>query len=362
MIKNILRRIVPRKLISKLRLGKDSKKYIAYIEKISKSDNNQADYILGTPLHTNLGDHLIAVASIYLLNKYTSRKIIEIPTEVFQSFKKKIIKIIPDDSIIYINGGGWMGNVWPNDELSMQDIVKTFYKHKVIILPQTIYFDSGRPNKEKLINLGRNSYLKCKNLVLCVREKSSLEFAEKYYKGISIKLMPDIALAFCSKIKKEQYTRKVGICLRNDREKIDYERIIIKIKDLFSSKGYRFENITTMSQKRISMFEREEIVEQKMKEFSEFDYIITDRLHGMIFSLLVNVPCIILDNSTHKVRGVYQKWLKDNRNVFPIFNQIVDMRLVDDFIENDKLDKSINGQCFQGLFQLFLKEMNSGRN
>ena len=36
--------------------------------------------------------------------------------------------------------------------------------------------------------------------------------------------------------------------------------------------------------------------------------VITDRLHGTIFSLITATPCIIFDNSNHKVKNSYNSW------------------------------------------------------
>ena len=40
--------------------------------------------------------------------------------------------------------------------------------------------------------------------------------------------------------------------------------------------------------------------------FQAYDCIITDRLHGMILAIVSNVPCIVFDNRTHKIKGVYE--------------------------------------------------------
>ena len=38
--------------------------------------------------------------------------------------------------------------------------------------------------------------------------------------------------------------------------------------------------------------------------------VITDRLHGTIFSLITATPCICFDNSNHKVKNSYNSWFK----------------------------------------------------
>lgn len=53
--------------------------------------------------------------------QYT-RTIVEIPTEVYQVYKERLKRLVDKNSIIFINGGGWMGNLWPNEELLLQDM------------------------------------------------------------------------------------------------------------------------------------------------------------------------------------------------------------------------------------------------
>ena len=45
------------------------------------------------------------------------------------------------------------------------------------------------------------------------------------------------------------------------------------------------------------------------QRFLGADIVITDRLHSMVFALLAGCKCIAIDNTTHKVSGVYKKWL-----------------------------------------------------
>ena len=39
--------------------------------------------------------------------------------------------------------------------------------------------------------------------------------------------------------------------------------------------------------------------------------VITDRLHGMILSIITGTPCIVFGNNYHKVESSYYSWFKD---------------------------------------------------
>ena len=43
------------------------------------------------------------------------------------------------------------------------------------------------------------------------------------------------------------------------------------------------------------------------------NHVITDRLHAFIFSIQINKPHTIIDNSYGKVSSFYETWLKDSK-------------------------------------------------
>jgi hypothetical protein len=45
---------------------------------------------------------------------------------------------------------------------------------------------------------------------------------------------------------------------------------------------------------------------------SEGSLVVTDRLHGHIMCLLLDIPHVLMDNNYGKVRGFYEAWTKDN--------------------------------------------------
>lgn len=364
MIKDILKKIISRRNIAKMRLGKKRKDYLLFLDKLSEDGNLEADFIFGTPLHTNLGDHLIALSEHRMLMRCCKKRIIEVPTEVFWAYKNKVIRTVPENAVIYINGGGWMGNVWPEDELYMQEIVNTFSGHKVIMFPQTIYYDSDFGRAEELITTGRLVYSKCKELIMCVRDLPSFEFAKKYYKGIDIRLMPDAALTYTIDTDVKEYRKSncVGLCLRKDRELYINQEELSNVKEVFSSLGYRFEEISTMFYRRVSEKERETIVNNKLMEFYKYDFIITDRLHGMIFAYLAGTPCIVFDNKTHKISGVYTQWLDKEESIFGVFHQSFAVGQLKKFIAQNQDKRQCKNETFISLFEGFIEDINYGRN
>lgn len=55
--------------------------------------------------------------------------------------------------------------------------------------------------------------------------------------------------------------------------------------------------------------------------------VITDRLHGSIFSLITGTPCIVFGNSYHKVESSYNSWLKNYEYIIFINQKDIEIKL-----------------------------------
>ena len=315
-IKNYLKM----KIIGKLYLYlRDLYRYpqMLFIEKRLNESYNNCIILLGTPTYNNLGDHLIAISEIdFLKNTFPNKVIIEIPTQVFKRYRKKFLQKIGEDIPIFITGGGWLGSLWPDDEYQMQEMISLFLNNKIIILPQTIYYNLDTIQGKKILASAKETYKSCDNLHLYLRDKASYEFALNYFpiKKNNILLVPDIALYYERKLK---IKRKEGIlvCLRTDREKI----IVCDFKKWTRAYAMRhnmsYKETDTVLLGGIPIWKRKIEVRKIIKKYQSAQIVITDRLHGMIFSVISNTRCIVFDNKTNKVRGVYEQWLKKNPNV-----------------------------------------------
>lgn len=320
----ILKPYVPAALKYRIKMGKEIITFAKKMKAIEMNPSANA-YLIGTPIHTNLGDHLITLGEYEYVNSINpSYKIEEVPTEMFQIYKTRLKNAIPVDIPIFINGGGWMGNIWPVEELLLQEIVDTFSDHKIIIFPQTIYFDKEVKPYDAFIKSANNIFSRCNNITLFVRDRKSYEFAVENYKDIDVLLVPDIALAYYEKAPKNNMkgTNKiVGFCLRDDRELFRDSNQEKMIRGIFKKLGYEERIVTTMYRKRVATTNRISVVRSTLNDFANCSVIVTDRLHGMIFSFITGTPCIILDNKTKKVSGVYNEWLRDCSYIFALFNQ-----------------------------------------
>jgi pyruvyl transferase EpsI len=132
---------------------------------------------------------------------------------------------------------------------------------------------------------------------------------KKLFPGNTVLLTPDIVLSSrnCDFSKNRSGAM---ICIRSDIESIlDNNKKMLIAKILLK----KYSNITyTDTVERGSLYRIKPnrlIVMKKLNQFRHKKIVVTDRLHGMVFSAITGTPCIALTNFNHKVLGTY-KWIR----------------------------------------------------
>lgn len=95
---------------------------------------------------------------------------------------------------------------------------------------------------------------------------------------------------------------------RNDKEKAMQESEVEKIKSYLNNNNIPNYCTDMYSEEEITVSNRKSVVNKKMQEFANAKLVLTDRLHGMIFSAIAGTPCIVFTNNHHKVLGSYE-WI-----------------------------------------------------
>ncbi len=333
------------------------KKYIKIFKQGVLSKGEKC-FLLGVPEHGNLGDHAIVLGEYKFLKKINyNKKIIEIPVWYARKHTQMFKPIIGKSDVL-IQGGGFLGSLWPEeDEMSLK-AVKNFKNSKIVLFPQTIYFydnEEGKKQKE----LAKNVYKNHKNLHLFFRETKSYNLAKNDMKLDNVFLVPDMVLAL-EQYKSDVNRERKGIlfCLRSDKEKT---LIDIQEKQLVDNvnKYYKGEQITytdTVIEKNIWKNERKREVYKKIDEFYNTRLVVTDRLHGMVFAALAGTPCIVMGNCNYKVKGIYN-WIKNNDYIefiedFDSLEEIVDK--MSKLKADQKFDKTLIKVKFDDLRKCLL--------
>ena len=312
---------------------------------------NNEIVLVGTPLHKNLGDHLIAAAELqFLKDIFTDKDILEIPTEVFLRYEEFIRNNINPNSKVFITGGGWMGSLWPQDEQILQAMVDAFKQCELTILPQTIFYEQDDAIGQKLLNSLNKLTDSCSDLLLCTRNFASYEFARQNISldASRIVLAPDMGLYYRKNndfnYNKHSFkTPHAGFYLRKDREKTGVGEKASALSVLFKIYGIDSYNRDTMYRKLIPLRKRNFLIDDEISVMKASTVIVTDRLHAMIYAALADTKCIAFNNKTGKIYGVYSQWLKSNRNIL-FLNRLdsVTVNTIEHFTEEEKTSFNVN--------------------
>ena len=148
---------------------------------------------------------------------------------------------------------------------------------------------------------------------MIARETKSFEIMNALLKQPAVLLSPDIVLWLTAdKLDLPKADRNgVLFVFRSDpeQEMIDEDRERIKGSVQKRNISVRTTDTVLPEGEVIIKENRDAKVMDKLSEFASAKLVITDRLHGMIFSAITGTPCIALDNYNHKVQGTYE-WIE----------------------------------------------------
>ncbi len=285
--------------------------YHAIKNKYHMEDDKQNVFIIGTPNHGNMGDQAIWYATQKLLKNYfPSANVVDVDMSDFETDIEGIAHLIQKQDILILQGGGNFGNYYMDDEMIRRSVISQFRNNRIIMFPQTVYFSEDAEGKEEL-ERSVCIYNKNKNLVLIAHDEESFKILKENFIN-EIYMLPDVVLSLNAvDVKKKR--KGALIYLRSDKESVmnqqDVENVESFLKERFSEIKYTDTQMDDYCKEN-----REQLLKQKIEEFQSAELVITDRLHGMIFSVITGTPCIAFDNFNAKVKNVYL-YLKDNCNV-----------------------------------------------
>ena len=343
------------------------KKFKEYVKTIKylKTPFGKKVYVIGTPEHSNLGDSAIVISEKYFLTKcgLSSKRVKEITFEEYMNNRKLICSLINKKQLICHVGGGNMGNQWIKEEYFHRMLIEDFKFNQEIIFPQTIFYDDSSKGKMEM-NTSISVYNK-KSLTIAARERTSYEIMCSIYPEANIILVPDIVLyagvkAF-SMLNDSFEKEGVLLCFRDDAEKKISEADQSYVRDFLIKKGYKFTNTDMHANEKVTKLNRNELVKKKIEEFLRSQVVITDRLHGMILSVITGTPCIVFGNYNHKIKGTYDfikklgyvKYIENIKDFDDVFFKMVNL-------ENCKYDNDFFVSCYQELSRCVKNWMNNG--
>lgn len=235
------------------------------------------------------------------------------------------------NTIILLQGGGNFGDIWRSAQDFRLKIIKQYPNNKIIIFPQTVFYDNPELMKADAKIMERH-----KNLTICARDKVSYELLKKHFTN-NILLVPD--MAFCIQpetLKKMQCpTQERTLFLkRTDKELVglDYKirsQYPITVSDWPTMEHTDWVQVclraTSIPRKLLGITQlndwyginvyRPQLIKKGVEFISQYKEIHTTRLHVAILCILLGKPFHFFDNSYRKNKTFFDTWLSDVNDI-----------------------------------------------
>ena len=305
-----------RKLKVLTRPTRDRLRADAMLRRLRKhqTDHARSVILVATPSHGNLGDQAIVLAQReFLAANFPDLAVFEIQRYQYEAARDQIETLIRPDDLIVIDGGGNVGTLWPEENDKMNDIVRRFSGNAVVVFPQTAYFSDDEAGK-KCEEATSAAYATNERLVFFSRDKGTFEKMQAIAPRAVHRFVPDIVLYHNASTN----TDRSGalLCLRDDKERVVGGDTSAALASALKARGLAVSVTSTVIVKpgRIGEWNRQAILAAKWSEFRSAKVVVTDRLHGMIFSAITGTPCVALDNVSHKV-SQGNEWISHIDNI-----------------------------------------------
>lgn len=255
----------------------------------------------------NLGDVAITYAQEkFLREQLPGYEIVDVPISSTLLDLNAWRDVCTTDDIITVVGGGNMTDLYFDIELLRQMAIEAFPNNRVILFPQTMFF-SETPAGRYMRKRAKKVYSGHNNLTISSREQLSF-FAMKEMIPNSL-FMPDIVMTLDER---EPAVERKGItlCLRQDKESKVTEDFKSELEEELLKNHKLTHYDTHIGRDRLTLKDREEELHKIWSQFRSSEWVVTDRLHGMIFAFITGTPCIVLPNNNYKIEGCYS-WIKE---------------------------------------------------
>lgn len=268
-------------------------------------------YLLCEPKHANLGDQAQLMCTLqWLKANYPDRKVVRFGymfgvfdfdlksrlKDVLLLFKFLYLKLTIGKDDVFVGHSGYFFVDHHIGWATFAFISRYFPQYKMVIFPQTVNFYSP---VAKMI--ASKSFGNKKNITLLCRDKVSFEKAMQLFGDTKMLLFPDIVTSLIGTMHFENPREGILFCLRDDVEAFYSKEEIKKLAGRFVNIRKDFTDTTIRVTPKEMARRREELILEKIRYFSTFRLVITDRYHGTIFSAIASTPVIVINSNDHKL-------------------------------------------------------------
>jgi exopolysaccharide biosynthesis predicted pyruvyltransferase EpsI len=273
--------------------------------------------LVGYPRHTNVGDNALWLGARAVLRRLRAH--IVYCTDVSLYDREEMARLL-GDGIIVIQGGGNIGDLWPTHQAFRERVLTDFPNNRVIQLPQSIHFDD--PTNIQQV---RNAFHAHRSFTLFVRDQPSAKIAKDML-GLTPVLAPDLAFALWPMQRVGRTIAPYVFLRRTDHEAAE-----------INAPGETFDWLTPgrvehcLNEKlpRAALFGRlgaipygaglDQLCRIRVRRgialLSRGHVVISDRLHGVLLSVLAGIPVVAIDNRVSKLSAFIGTWFRSRNGI-----------------------------------------------
>ena len=237
-------------------------------------------------------------------------------SNLFLAIRDKLMQ----KDIVLIQSGMHLTDVYKNEQNLLRQALIVFRRNKVVILPQTMFYLSDENKKNFLSYMG-----KFDNVMLYAREQHTFNEAKKYFKTDRIAMCPDVVHSLIGRFRQYNFERDgILVCKRKDDNDIliSSDELKEKLDDLQMKIEWMDTDLEVLPAEL--KMDTEGILSNIISEISKYKLVITDRLHGTIFSLIANTPVLLIGLRSDKVQANYE-WYKEVPDILQYIDKINDI-------------------------------------
>ncbi len=271
------------------------------------------------PNYSNVGDSAIYLGQLACLRALGAPR----PRFIcdFRTYDRaELAKRIGQTGTILLTGGGSFGDLWPTAQELREEIVRAFPRNPIVQLPQTIHFENVQALQRARAAMNAHD-----NLTLFVRDRRSLEIATNQF-SVPAHLCPDMAFALGPLDRPRRPVHPAVWLLRSDKESASATSPVasgVRV-DWLDEPPTRLRSLSYALTGAVmrpalgklarpllrSVYEplARERLERGLRTLAAGHVVVTDRLHGHILSLLLDLPHVVLDNSYGKLSSFIAAW------------------------------------------------------
>lgn len=262
-------------------------------------------YLIGSPFHENLGDHAQSLVSKeWIQANYPGYDVAILDSRSASrndyALIRQIAETIGERDLVFLHSGYHVTDLYPI-ELGLQlAVVEHLRDNDIVALPQTIHFIDPAVLDEVAAAFNGHGRV----TVLC-RDESSYETAQQKFTGCRLLLYPDIVTRQIGAIASAGASERNGIqlCLRRDVESVYVASgQVAELERALSAIGPT--TITDTNSDLSPLYIRlrlKRVLTAEWRKFGRHRVTVTDRYHGVIFSLIAGTPVVALGTTDHKL-------------------------------------------------------------